>query len=407
MAVIKAQKLGINQLLKVIPENLLSNLSTATNVDHYAKVLYGRKVFYLLLYGILENEKLSQRTLEDTFNDSVFKILFNLDKSERICRSSISERLSKIPPNYFKQIYECVYKQFSGTYSKKDKLKYNLIRVDSSTVSETAGKLMEGIVMNQSGKKAVKYSVAFDGVLPCYFNVFTSPTYSSEDSALPEVVMNHVKQESDHQNIYVLDRGLQSTRTMKTFSNESVTFICRARENRKYQEVESFLIENQDMDLGESLLIKDSKVKLYTGVPVRNKRGRVHYREELIETPFRLIIAESKTEVGKQFWFLSNDFDLSAKEVAQAYRRRWDIEVFFRFIKQELNVSHLVSLNKNGIEVMLYMTLIVAMMILIYKHTNKLGYKTAKRRLAMEVRDLAIIMIVLQSGGQPDRLFKT
>jgi IS4 transposase len=77
---------------------------------------------------------------------------------------------------------------------------------------------------------------------------------------------------------------------------------------------------------------------------------------------------------------------LSAKEITDAYRRRWDIEVFFRFIKQELNVSHLISLNKNGIEVMLYMTLIVAMLILIYKHANNIGYKTAKRRFEMEIR---------------------
>ncbi|WP_346883986.1 transposase, partial [uncultured Algibacter sp.] len=93
----------------------------------------------------------------------------------------------------------------------------------------------------------------------------------------------------------------------------------------------------------------------------------MHYREELVETPFRLIVAKTKTEESKEFWFITNEFDLSAKEIAQAYGRRWDIEVFFRFIKQELNVSHLVSLNKNGIEVMLYMTLIVAMLILIYK----------------------------------------
>ncbi|MEZ4890090.1 MAG: hypothetical protein R2779_05885 [Crocinitomicaceae bacterium] len=42
---------------------------------------------------------------------------------------------------------------------------------------------------------------------------------------------------------------------------------------------------------------------------------------------------------------------------------RWDIEVFFRFIKQELNVSHLISLNKNGMQVMIYVTMIVAMLI--------------------------------------------
>lgn len=92
MSVFKDHKVSVSQLLGVIPEALLSKLSATTKVDYYAKVLHGKKLFYLLLYGILENEKLSQRTLEDTFNDFLFKILFDLDKSETIRRSSISER---------------------------------------------------------------------------------------------------------------------------------------------------------------------------------------------------------------------------------------------------------------------------------------------------------------------------
>lgn len=405
MSIFKNHKASLNQLLGVIPEGLLAHLSANTKVDHYAKVLHGKKMFYLLMYGILENERLSQRTLEDTFNDSVFKILFDLDQSETVRRSSISERLSKIDSDFFKQIYECIYEQFSGIYSPTDKLKYNLIRVDSSMVSETTGKLSEGL--QNKGKKAIKYSIAFDGILPCQSNVFTSAAYCSEDIALPEVIRNHVQKESNGQNIYVLDRGLQSTRTMKTFSEDSIIFICRAKENRKYIELDSLLSENQDLDLGELLLVKDSKVHLYTGYPINNKRGKIHHKKELVQIPLRLIIAKNKTETSKQYWFLTNNFELSAKEISEAYRRRWDIEVFFRFIKQELNVSHLISLNKNGIEVMLYMTLIVAMLVLIYKKANNIGYKTAKRRFAMELRDLAIAMIVIQCGRSPDKLFKT
>ncbi|WP_316833907.1 IS4 family transposase [Pedobacter nutrimenti] len=405
MAKFKDHAISAKHLLGYIPEALISNLSLTTKIDHYAKVLHGNKLFYLLLYGILDNEKLSQRTLEDTFNDSVFKVLFNLDEDERVRRSSISERLSKIDPDYFKQIYECIYDQFSSLYSLTEREKYNLIRVDSSMVSETVGKLAEGLD-NKSGKKAVKYSIAFDGVLPCQSNVFTSKGYASEDLALPEAVMAHVKKETDHQNIYVMDRGLQSIRNMKTFSSNAITFICRAKENKKFVELESFIKENQDLDLGESNLLKDSKVQLYTGVAVNNKKGNKHFREELVDSPFRLIIVESKLD-GKKYWFLSNDFDLSAKEIAQAYRRRWDIEVFFRFLKQELNMSHLVSLNKNGIQVMLYMTLIAAMLVLIYKKANKLTYKTAKRRFSMEIRDLAIALIVVQCGGDPGLFFKT
>jgi len=406
MSIFKEHKVSINQLLGVIPESLLSHLSENTKADYYSKVLHGKKLFYLLMYGILENDKLSQRTLEDTFNDPVFKRLFNLDPLESIRRSSLSERLSKIDSDFFRQIYECIYEQFSDLYLEADKIKYNLIRVDSSMVCEASSKLSESIDY-KNGKKSVKYSIAFDGILPTEAKVFTLSKYSNEDIALPEVVKTHVKQENDHRNIYLLDRGLQSTRTMQEFSRKSVSFIIRAKENRKYVEIESLLTENQDRDLGELLLVKDSKVYLYIGVPIHNKRGNIHHRQELVENPFRLIIAQSKIEPEKSFWFISNEFDLSAKKITDAYKRRWDIEVFFRFIKQDLNVRHLVSLNKNGIEVMLYMTLIAAMLLLIYKHTNNIGYKTAKRRFSMEMRNLIISMIVVECGGDPSIFFKT
>jgi hypothetical protein len=49
----------------------------------------------------------------------------------------------------------------------------------------------------------------------------------------------------------------------------------------------------------------------------------------------------------------------------------------------------------------------VAMMVLIYKKANGLSYKTAKRRFAIEVRNLASAMFVVRCGGNPDRIFKT
>lgn len=404
MARFKDHKVTANHLLEVIPEGLLSHLSASTSIDYCSKVLHGKKMFYLLMYGILENDRLSQRTLEDTFNDSVFKTLFNLDRQESVRRSSISERLSKIDPNYFRQIYECIYGQFSECYSDVEQQKLNLIRVDSSMVSEATVKLSAGID-NKSGKKAVKYSISFDGILPCESALFVDPQYASEDIALPEVIRSHVKQQIGHRNIYIIDRGLQSTRNLKDFSSESIGFIVRAKENRKHIELSSLLTDQ--MDLGGLTLLKDSRVYLYTGIPVKNKRGKIHYREEVVEEPFRLIEARSKTNPEQYYCFITNLFDLSAKEITDAYRRRWDIEVFFRFIKQELNFSHLVSLNKNGLQVMLYMTLIVAMLVLIYKRANNIGYKTSKRRLTMEIRDLAIAMIVVKCGGNPELFFKT
>lgn len=405
MSVFKDHKISLKQVLDFIPEALLSHLSATTKVDYYSKVLHGKKMFYLLLFCIFDNEKLSQRTLEDTFNSSGFKALFGLGEKEKVRRSSISERLSKIDPNYFKEIYEQMYGRFSQLYNKAEIEKYNLIRVDSTIVADTCSKLKEGIDQ-KSGKKLVKFSFSFDGVLPSGAEVFTGQKYSAEDNALPEAILKQVKKEEHHGNIYVIDRGLQSVRVMKEFEEKSVKFIVRSKENRKFEEVESYLTSQGLERWDDWRVLKDSKVKLYTGIPVQNKRGNVHHREEKVETDFRLVVIRNE-KTKKEFWFLTNEFELTSKEIADYYRKRWDIEVFFRFLKQELNLSHLVSLNKNGIEVMVYMTMIASMLLLIYKKANALGYKTAKRRIAMELRDMITEILIIFAGGDPGKVFKT
>ena len=405
MSVFKDHKISLKDVLEFIPEALLSHLSATTKVDHYSKVLHGRKMFYLLLYCIFDNEKLSQRTLEDTFNSSGFKALFGLGEEEKIRRSSISERLSKIDSNYFKEIYEQMYGRFSELYDKTEIEKYNLIRVDSTIVADTCSKLKEGIDQ-KSGKKLVKFSFSFDGILPSAVEIFTGQKYSAEDNALAEAVLSQIKKEEHHDNIYIIDRGIQSTRTMKDFKEKSVKFIIRSKENRKFEEIESFLETGNPVKWDDWEVIKDSKVKLYTGKPIQNKRGNIHHREEKVETGFRLVVIKNE-KTGKGFWFITNEFELSAKEISDYYRKRWDIEVFFRFMKQELNLSHLVSLNKNGIEVMIYMTMIASMLLLIYKKANNLGYKTAKRRITMELRDMITAILIVFAGGDPTKVFKT
>lgn len=405
MSVFKDHKISLKDVLEFIPEALLTHLSASTKVDHYSKVLHGKKMFYLLLFCIFDNEKLSQRTLEDTFNSSGFKALFGLGEEEKVRRSSISERLSRIDSNYFKEIYEQMYERFSSLYDKSEIEKYNLIRVDSTIVADTCCKLKEGIDQ-KSGKKLVKFSFSFDGILPSAVEIFTGQKYSAEDNALAAAVLSQVKKEEHHDNMYVIDRGLQSTRTMKDFEEKNLKFIIRSKENRKFEETESFLETENPLKWDDWEVIKDSKVKLYTGKPIQNKRGNIHHREEKVQTDFRLVVIKNE-KTCKEFWFITNEFELSAKEISDYYRKRWDIEVFFRFMKQELNLSHLVSLNKNGIQVMIYMTMIASMLLLIYKKANNVGYKTAKRRITMELRDMITAILIVFAGGDPAKVFKT
>ena len=90
--------------------------------------------------------------------------------------------------------------------------------------------------------------------------------------------------------------------------------------------------------------------------------------------------------------------------LAEWYRRRWEIEVFFKFIKQHLSASHLVSRSENGIKVMIYMTLIVAALIIVYKKLNGIGsYKIARLRFEIELENDIIQTIVTLCGGDPQK----
>jgi transposase len=117
--------------------------------------------------------------------------------------------------------------------------------------------------------------------------------------------------------------------------------------------------------------------------------------------PVRCIKATRKAG-GEAIDFVCNMDDLNAKEVTEFYKQRWDIEVFFKFLKQELNFSHLVSRNENGIKVMLYATLIAATLLLVYKKKNKLtGYKIMKQRFVQELEQSLVRSFVEMCGGNP------
>lgn len=107
-----------------------------------------------------------------------------------------------------------------------------------------------------------------------------------------------------------------------------------------------------------------------------------------------MLRAPSKDEKGDEILIL----DLTTQEVAHVYRQRWDIEVLFKFLKQELNLRHLVCNETHAIQIMIYSTLIVAMLLFVYKKINQISsYKMAKIRFLSELSDGILLEIINNS----------
>ncbi len=391
-------KIKLTELLRDIPEAELVRIAKTTGVDHYAKLLNGKLMFYLILYGMLKVDRLSQRGLRDAFSSPLFRTIFNYHGKKEISHSSISERLGSINVEFFQKSYEVMYQRFSSLYTSREIECMNLQRVDSTLVVESSNKLREGLTCGNSGQKGkmIKYTLNFNGMFASLVNVHTDNRYSSEIIALSENVLEQFKREEDHSLVYVFDRGQCSAEAFKELkAEEGLQFVGRLQKNRRVKVIEK--LTNKD-SFDQGTLLEDNLVQLYKQEEYVNKKGVKARKSVLVEETFRVI---RFTPVGREedILLITNIKELSAQEVAVMYRRRWDIEVFFRFIKQELNFSHFLSLNENGIQVVLYMTLITAMLVMIYKKVNEIGYKTAVRRMGIELESLIMAIVVIQCGG--------
>jgi Domain of unknown function (DUF4372) len=96
-------KISVINLLSLLPNDDLNRIAKQTNVNHYVKVLDGKSIFCLLLYSLVECQRNSLRTMEDIFNSSAFKFLFNLPGEKTVKYNSISERLSIVNLDFFKK----------------------------------------------------------------------------------------------------------------------------------------------------------------------------------------------------------------------------------------------------------------------------------------------------------------
>lgn len=393
------KKVSAIDIMRMIPEEELAKLASDTKVDYCAKVLTGMRVFFLLVYAFMKVDKLTQRKIGGLFAYKSFRTLFNVSADTgKVSHSSISKRLSVIDLSFFEKAHALIYDRLSALYSDEELAGKNIVRIDSSMVAETCNKLGEGLVVGskpKSGKadrKQVKYTVAYDGFGVRLAEVLTESRFLSEDMAMPEAwrpLLKDIKESKDHANIYVMDRGLSSLSNFTELGGKA-TFVGRLKTDRRMEVVESLADGETDRDLGALELVDDMRVRLYdngkrafSDTEFRVIRARFKKRRDTTRKPTKGKRRRAEDEV----LLITNDFSMTAQEVAEAYKRRWDIEVFFKFLKQNLSFSHFISTSPNGIKVILYMTLITAMLIMIYKKENNLYYSEAKFMFIIELEN--------------------
>ena len=372
----------VGDLLKLIPPHIFQDLSVETKVDAQVKKLSGEVIFKLILFSMLNSNKLSLRVMETFLHSAKFKSFTHYDILEGKY-NSIRDRICTINATYFEKLFA----QIFSIYNKELKEQKALVKVDSTLVTLATKLFIDGMKLGSKDRRYVKYSVAMKGSIPCSVKVFKEQSYVSEDKALSAVI-NDSDEIKD--NIIVFDRGLSSRKSFDKFSVDGKWFITRSKSDIRIETTETIDITEKPQN-STVTIISDRKGKLLTGKS-----------QQATET-YRVIIA-TIDNTKEPICFVTNMLSDDAYLIASWYKQRWEIELFFKFIKQHLNVSHLVSRDENGIKVMIYMTMILAILILSYKKMNRLnGFKIPKLKFELELENEIIKEIVKLCGGDPDK----
>ena len=375
----------VNDLMRFIPEEMLEELASETKVDKINTYkLKGKDLFQILLYSILEENKISLRMIEDVFGRHSFNFFYK-NQALKVSKSGLSDRLKIIPYEFFERIFGKLSANVSDIIPN-DK-KQEIIRFDSTILTLSSKLLKCGYPVANGPKNQIKFSVGFNGI-PVHCTISGDKGSMSEDVALKNAILSSSISQED---IAVFDRGLSSRKTFKQFSQQQISFVTRLNDRANYRVLEV----HQDV-LGhetQTLILQEDVI-----VNLRSKH--THW----IDEKFRLIRALHK-ETNKQYIFLTNLFDLSAEEITEIYRRRWDIEVFFKFIKQYLSTKHFLSRNLNGIKVVFYMILILSILMLAFKILNKIdGLMMATLKFKEQFRRLISYQMVLFYRQYPGEL---
>lgn len=363
-----------SNLIEAIDQKVFDDLNAEIKIDKCNHKITGQALFSILLYNISETNRLSLRVMQESFNAHTTQIKHK-NKVIKMSKSGIAHRLSTIDPSYFEKLLQSVIKAMGKHFPKMEK--HNIIRCDSTVVTLSSKLAKCGSPVASGPRHQVKMTIALNKI-----PLDVSIAAGSENNLSEEISLKNLIKSISHssQDIFVFDRGLSSRKTYTEFSDEQKLFVTRLKANANYNMLQDNFI---------------SPVLTSTLEITADRIVELSAHKKKCKTPFRLI--EAKTLKGNNIIrFVTNINDLSAEEITEIYKSRWDIEVFFKFIKQHLNAKHLLSRSENGVKVVFYVMLIAAILMLTFKTLNKIeSYLIAKIRFNEQIKRIITYQIML------------
>jgi putative transposase len=317
-------------MLKLIPRHHFSKLET----EHGT----GRKPRSFTRWSQLVHLLSMQLTARVSLRDGVaslkarIKSLYHLGV-QPVPRSTFADANNKRPASFFEALFALMYRRCQPLAPKhKFKFKNKLFSLDATVVSLCLTLFPWARFRRTKGGIKLHTLLDHDGYLPAFVAISEAREHEVQRArslGLPKG------------SIVVEDMGYTDYDRYAQLTAQKIFFVTRQKRNARCEVLERRKVNKQQGLLSDQTI----RIQAQEGPLVLRRIG---YRD---------------AATGRRYAFLTNHFKLAAKTIADIYKERWQIEIFFRFIKQNLKIKAFIGNSENAVLSQIYAALIVYLLL--------------------------------------------
>ena len=330
----------LSQTLALIPRHVFQKLENRHRTGRSSRKFGFKEQFTVMAFIQLA----ARRSLRDALRCfiSAGRRLYHLGLRV-IARSTVADANKSRPVDFFKDLFSEMYALCATKApSHKFRFKSKLYSMDASTI-KLCLQLFPWAKFRKA-KSGIKMHTVLDhnGYIPAFVNITEAKIHEAR-----------VALQTDFQpgSIVVFDRGYNNYKWFNALTEKRIFFVTRLKRNAAYKLLDRFTVNRKKG------VTSDHRIEV-----TRNKTSlilrRIGYRDAL---------------TGKHYVFLTNNFSLCARTIADIYKERWQIELFFKEIKQNLHIKRFVGNSENAVLIQIYTALTVYLLLAFQKFLSKTG----------------------------------
>ena len=334
----------LSQILKLVPRHEFEVLANRHHSGRSFRTASRWSQFVTMALAQLAGRN-SLRDIVDNISSQAHR-LYHLG-SAKLSRSNLSRINEAKPYALYEALFGKLLSRCQGKVPGHDfDFKNPLYSLDASTIDLCLSVFTWADFRTTKGGIKLHVGLNHNGYLPEFVTVTEGKT---SDVTIGRT-LNFPKG-----SIVVIDRGYNDYAWYNQLTEKGIFFVTRLKSNAQTRVVQRRSV------LAEKGLTSDQLIE-FTGTQTAKK------------CPIRLRrIGYRDTETGKHYVFLTNNFKLAAKTIADIYKARWQVELFFRWIKQNLKIKSFVGTSKNAVMTQIWIAMCVYLLLAFIKFQSKPG----------------------------------